>query len=177
MIDPELLKVIAWPITVLIIFLFLKKDIKVLLSRVISAELPGGAKAGFADYGKVDLDKRGQKIIDSSPATTITDIKWDKPANIFWIGHDLIWTIDVILRGAPRETIVHGLKQSLFHLRKIGFAGTSIEARLSRLHENAEKSLQTDWTDDKRAMYANEVANVAGFIGSLVNNFQPDYDK
>jgi len=84
--------------------------------------------------------------------------------------------MDVIVRGAPRENIVHGLRQSLHHIRSLGFNNSPIEARLSRLLEDAEKSLQTDWTPEQRNRYASEVASITGYIGELAKANQPSFE-
>ena len=38
-----------------------------------------------------------------------SDVKWDNVADLFWLGSELDWTAQAVLRGAPKEGIVHGL--------------------------------------------------------------------
>ena len=184
MITPEVLKVLAWPFVVLVIgililFLF-KKDIRNLLNRLKTAKWPGGTETSFS-YGDADIDKSAKReksnvIIDNTPRSRYMGLKWDNSGNIFWLGHDLMWTIDVIIRGAPREAIVHGLRQSLHHIRSIGFTATPIDTRVSRLLDNAEKSLQDDWTPANRNKYADEVASIIADIGVLAKSNQTDFE-
>jgi len=179
--SPEILKVLVWPFVVLIIgILFLvlfKKDISNLLSRMRKAKWPGGTETSF-NYGDAGIDKVDKKdgtVIDNTPPSRYAGMKWGNSGNVFWLGHDLMWTIDVIIRGAPRETIVHGLKQSLHHVSSLGFMSTPIESRLRSLLENADKTLQTDWTSDERNRYADEVAAIVEYIGKLAESNQSDF--
>jgi hypothetical protein len=183
MITPEILKVVVWPfvvlvISILILFLF-RKDIRNLLNRLKTAKWPGGTETSF-NYGDADIDKSAKKeksdvVIDNTPSSRYMGVKWNNSGNVFWLGHDLVWTIDVIIRGAPRDTIVHGLRQSLHHTRSIGFTDTPIESRLNRLMDNAEKSLETDWTPAERNKYADEVATLISYIGKLAEGNQAGF--
>jgi len=183
MITPEILKVIAWPfvalvIGILVLFLF-KKDIRNLLNRLKTAKWPGGTETSF-NYGDADVDKPAKKekggvVIDNTPSSRYMGVKWNNSGNVFWLGHDLVWTIDVIIRGAPRDRIVHGLRQSLHHIRSLGFTATPIESRLNRLMDNAEKSLEADWTPAERNKYADEVATIIEYIGKLAEGNQTDF--
>lgn len=180
---PEMLQVLVWPFVVLlvgVIFLFLfKKDISNLLSRMRKAKWPGGTETSF-NYGDAEIDKSEKKedkdkVVDSTPLSRYAGMRWSNSGNVFWLGHDLMWTIDVIVRGAPRETIVHGLRQSLHHISSIGFMATPIESRLRSLLENADRTLQTDWTPAERNNYADEVGAIIGYIGKLAESNQSDY--
>ena len=103
-------------------------------------------------------------------------IKWRSSGNLFWLGHDLVWTIDTLLRGGPRDQIFHGLRQSLHHLRSLGFVGTPIESRVDRLTADAERSLDKDWTAGKRKRYTAELASIVRAIGDLAEASQPDFE-
>ena len=48
-----------------------------------------------------------------------SDAKWDNVADLFWLGSELDWTAQTVLRGAPKERIVHGLTQSYQHCSQI----------------------------------------------------------
>jgi hypothetical protein len=101
-------------------------------------------------------------------------IKWDKSGNLFWASHDLMWTIDALLTGAPRETIGYGLRQSLHHIQALGFDGSPIESRLAKLKARAEET--TDWTPSLRSSYATALASIKDAIGDLASANQPDFD-
>lgn len=106
-----------------------------------------------------------------------SSINWGNSGNIFWTGHDLMWTIDVLLRGAPRDTIVHGLRQSLHHIRSLGSGGTPIESRLARLKADAERTLENDWTTLERNKYAKEIGAIISHIGQLAGANQQDFES
>jgi hypothetical protein len=42
--------------------------------------------------------------------------------NLYWLGHDLMWTADMLLRGGPAEQVLIGLDQALHHLDKVEMA-------------------------------------------------------
>lgn len=181
----SILKVLVWPSVVLllgVLFLILcRKEIRGLIKRLHKAKFPGGTETLFG-YGDAAIDKQAPpgpevKTAVETEQPTQTPIKWGNSGNLFWIGHDLMWTIDVTVRGAPRDTIVHGLRQSLHHLRSLGFIGTPIESRLARLKNDAEKSLQQDWTPSQCNSYAEELASMIGYIGELAKKNQPDFQS
>jgi hypothetical protein len=160
--------------------IFFKNDIRDLLKRLHTAKLPGGTEATF-EYGKTSVDQSDQ----STPSKTmlaeiLTDkktqpdkIRWNNIGNVYWLGHDLMWTIDVILRNAPRETIIHGLRQSLHHAQCLGFTDMPLESRLARLESDANRSLQQDWTAEKRILLAKELASIRDEAGRLASSYQP----
>jgi len=44
-------------------------------------------------------------------------------ADVFWLGHDLLWTRNVAGSGT-RERILHGLTQSKYHAKQVGLTDT-----------------------------------------------------
>jgi len=173
---------IAWPLTVILLVLKFKSDISGLLKRIEKAKLPGGAEASFA-YGEAPIDKVPIEPSPGPKAVSVAQpeqakkntIKWRSSGNLFWLGHDLTWTIDTLLRGGPRDHIVHGLRQSLHHLRSLGLVDTPVEARLARLKAEAQNSLEKDWTPPRRSEYTNELASLIRAIGDLAEANQPDF--
>jgi len=178
----SLVDALAWPLLTLVLVCIFKEDISDLLKRIQKAKYPGG-EATFG-YGEAPIDKATELPSAEVKAEPVPKpeqpkenaIKWRNSGNLFWLGHDLVWTIDVLLRGGPRQHIVHGLRQSLHHLRSLGFVGTPIESRLGRLKANAESSLEKDWTPPQRSDYTQELASVVRAIGDLAEANQPDFE-
>jgi hypothetical protein len=138
-----------------------------------------------SEVGKAEIlafvANRNQNEVTSAESAVVKvkqpradSIKWDKSGNLFWASHDLMWTIDALLTGAPRETIGYGLRQSLHHIQALGFDGSPIESRLAKLKARAEET--TDWTPSLRSSYATALASIKDAIGDLASANQPDFD-
>jgi hypothetical protein len=205
---PAIVNAIAWPLLVLAVILVFRKEIRALFRRIQNAKLPGGTEATFLEYGEVPFDKPTRPSITERKSladiTNLDSIKWQNTGNIFWLGHDLVWTIDTLLRGGPKETIVHGLRQAYHHaeslqlnsyryerlpLRKtynqsIPQAGTNyaqtdlsetLTERLLRLCIEAENSSENYWDNDTRNNYVQQIGELIDFCGRLAELRQPDY--
>ena len=166
---------LAWPLTLVFLLLFLRKELKGLIGRVQTATLPGGTELKLAIFGESSVDKAVNKEASPPPLPIKSVGDWQKSGNVFWLGHDLMWTIDVLLRNASKIYIIRGLSQSLHHLRELGLSGTKYDSILSRLYESAEKSLETDWTSSEREKYAIELRSLLDFIGAVATAYQPGY--
>ena len=100
----------------------------------------------------------------------------DKAGNLFWLGHDLMWTVDVIVRGAPKERIMHGLTQSLHHLRSLEIADTAnAEQLIVRLRDQIKSLLSREITPKLRDEVATELYAIVLGIGRLIEQSQPGF--
>lgn len=173
---------LAWPLFAAMFVFIFRNDIRQLLKRLQAAKLPGGTEATF-QYGEASVDKSAQQTSSKSTTTEImadknlppNQIRWNNTGNLYWLGHDLMWTIDIALRNAPREAIVYGLRQSLHHAQSLGLTGLPLESRLARLKSDADRSLQQDWTVEKRTLLVNELASLRDEIGIFASSHQSDY--
>lgn len=175
----SLCSALFWPLLVFFAVLLFKRDLRGLFNRLQTAKLPWGAEAAF-QFNEIGIDKTSPNdtIKAQSNSTAIAaskGIKWENTGNLYWLGSDLLWTVDVLLRGGPRELIVRGINQSLHHGRSIGLANSAFESRLSRLLTEAKGSLQNDWTEEKRMQFANELWAIHVEIGHIASTNQPDY--
>jgi hypothetical protein len=179
----SIVKILSWPVVVLVfgiaVLIVCKEQIRSLIERLRKVS------KDTIQFGDSPIDRPSQEAppeTRSEPATRVEQpedqtINWNKSGHLFWVGHDLMWTIDVLLRSASRDTIVHGLRQSLHHARSLGFINTPIESRLARLKADAESSLEQDWTPPQRNNYANELRAIVGYIASLATANQPDFES
>jgi hypothetical protein len=170
----KILDAVAWPILALALVLMFKRQIREVIDRIQWAELPGGFKTVFR-YGATPIDRAVADVRQASPATGMKLAALCKPATTYWLGHDLMWTLDIILRGASRDEIVHGFRQSLLHARNAELSGTPLVDRLSRLHDEAAQTLVTDWSPVLRLRFANEISILRTEIGRVFAAQQPDY--
>jgi len=97
MISPDVLKVVVWPLVVLIFSIFFislfKKDISSLISRLNKAKWPGGTETLF-NFGDAEIDNPPQsnEKVEKSEKVPIKEdkIRWKNSGNLFWVGHDLM---------------------------------------------------------------------------------------
>lgn len=77
--------------------------------------------------------------------------RWENVADLFWLGSDLTWTDWRVNSGAPRERILHGLRQSYHHISELGLADSVPGKLLSTLRSQAESTpepLNQRWRTD-----------------------------
>jgi hypothetical protein len=183
---PDILTAIPWwPLLVFVIVLMFKREIRDLVSRIKEVGYPGG-KAVF-EYGTASLDRLEQKQPPELETQRVAEIeqpptdsiKWGNSGNLFWASHDLMLTIDRLLRAAPKEAIFFTLQQSLHHVRALGFKGPPIESKLTELTAEAAKVLDFPypiWPPEMRDYYASKLESIKNEIGHLARAHQPDFD-
>jgi hypothetical protein len=176
----------AWPLTLVIIILAFRKQIPPALSRISELVFPGG-RIVFG-WGDASVDQAtGPKLheqeaeaaeqVSAYGPNAEEGIRWQNTANLFWLGRDLMWTMDMLLRGAPGDQIRDGLAQSLHHVKSMRFArsstGAQIESQLAQLKAEADDI--HEWTPDKRDWFTRQLFSITGRAGALASANQPDY--
>jgi hypothetical protein len=180
----------AWPLGLLLIVLLLRQHVPLLLSRVREVSFPGGKvvvwpTASVDAGGGVVVAEEELEVGPEAEAEVLEavevegeGIRWENSGNLFWLGRDLTWTVDMVLRGAPGDEIRGGLRQSLHHVRSMGFPrtrhGAWVERRLERLAARAE--FTREWTTGDRDVFAKELFSLTGKIGAMASSNQPDYE-
>ena len=167
--------ILSWPVVVFFLALIFRHEIRKLLGRLKKAY---GLEWGEASIDKEPVDKSKAKDVlvhTKALETSKVTIKWKRVANLYWIGHDLMWTVDMLLRGAPRTSIIHGLKQSLHHLNELGFTDDPFASKLSILKTEAEYSRNDEWDSLRRNKYADELIRIRDYIGKLVSEHQSNF--
>lgn len=168
----DFIKTLAWPVTVLSLVWILRHQMRSVIGRLESAKLPGGTEVSF---GKASIDKSKDRPILMDGPTTTNLQSWTRTGNIYWLGHDVMYTIDVILRNAPGSTIMHGLGQSLHHLNQLGLTDQTSGIQLKRLYEKASKVLESEWTSELRNQYSIDLKTISDQIGALAESQQQSY--
>ena len=167
--------IISWPVLALVVILMYRKEVRKLIGRL--------KKAWVFEWGDVPSDKIPEKTEESKSVTASPEtlkpekspIKLKNVANIFWVGHDLMWVYDAILRNAPGSSIVHGLKQSLHHIRELGLKDNPIEQKLAKMLQEAEETPDEDWHQTRRGYHAGEVLSIRDHLGGIINKQQRDF--
>jgi hypothetical protein len=189
---PVQLAATTWPVVILVLaglsLILFRRPIR---ERLGGTSLPEGTDAVIR-YGHASIDegagpmqeawRTGGEEAGSFGTEIVIEpekreaVAWEKPATLFWVGHDLMWTIDAVLRGAFGEPISRGLKRVLAHVQQLGLAGTDMEERLERALEDAENAREMDWTTLQRNILARDLTRVIEAIGSMAEERQPDFD-
>jgi trehalose-6-phosphate synthase len=87
-----------------------------------------------------------------------------------------MWTIDVTLRGASRNSILHGLRQSCHHAKSIGLENTTSTKKLAELQSDVEKREESDIDQKYREQISLELRRICDQYGTLTEAAQRDFD-
>ena len=118
-----------WPAIVLLALLIFRSQITSLIPRIKKADF-GSVGVEWYEHDRVGGPvPKDAKEIEGEPEAE-EKITWDKPATLFWLGNDLMWTQDMIYREAPAGKILEGLKNSLAYVRRLGPSAKGIEDQL-----------------------------------------------
>ena len=117
--------------------------------------------------GKKAAQKRFLPMREKHPARL--PFSEEKFGNIYWVGHDLLWTVARLVSKGPREKILEGLFQSKHHLHKVRFVDSSVSSRLERIYQEALSSLESDWTAERRGHVAKGIEYLARELGEIIS--------
>jgi hypothetical protein len=112
---------------------------------------------------------------DSVPETS-EQKGWRNVADVFWLGHDLMWTFKQVVGGSPRERILHGLTQSRHHATQIGLATTSAYSKLDSMHSEVNSLADTSVDPQWRTEANKRVTDLIAGFGGLAKLQQPDFE-
>lgn len=176
---------LVWPATVLVFAIWFRAEIHELLQSLTEAKIGSNVfKFGQALTDLVDFNVRKGRSEDSTAPTTRTTpkltttssvVRLDKPTNLFWLGNDLEWTAQTVLRGAPKDGILHGLTQACFHISELGLQdslpGKHLLALSSEVESLSEAGLERQWRNN----FAEKLYSVTSEIENLLKGEQPDF--
>lgn len=167
----ELFHIVIWPATVLVIVLVVllgfRNELRRLFTRMAVARLPGGTELTF---GNSKVDRPVEKLAPTTAEEKV-HVDWTKHANLFWLAHDLMWSIDVILRGGEKSKILHGLVQSKHHASELGLAVSA--RRLGKLHNYVVALRDEDVTVEEREKIGLELRRITDQLGAIAEAAQP----
>jgi hypothetical protein len=189
---------LAWPCMLGWALWYYRYEVSALLRKLERLKLPGGGEAYFEGETSDELSQKttdeagggtlavgktepmvavveGRKIV-SQKGGSQSGVKWDRPANLFWLGYDLATGVDRLGFGAPSEGVIHSLRQSWWHAKELGFSESSILGRLETLKESAKEVEEPKWDMGRRDRYIRELYRVASEIERLAIEQQPSFD-
>lgn len=125
-------------------------------------------------YGRASFDQQVPRLSHpESLAFTGGALNRDATGNLYWLGHDLMWTADTLLRQGPTEHVLIGLDQAMHHLAQVGLKETAIGRDLQDLrgHVQFAKSLPASTRDE----VANMIGSIIDRIGVMLETAQGDF--
>lgn len=179
----EIVSKLAWPIVALVLgvifIIVFRAPITALLVRLKTFSF---GKDKELTFGQAEVDKRDQPELATKQAQTSTQaeigiVKWTNSGNLFWLGHDLMWTMQMALRGAPLTTILHGLRQSNYHMQHLNLGSTTGGLHLAKVLLDVERTSNEAWNAHKRDLFASELSVVIDEIGRIAESNQPDFEQ
>ena len=125
-------------------------------------------------FGRANFDKRGSSARPpkKSPGTT-DSVKTSATGSIFWLGHDLMWTADVLLRRGERQDVLIGFDQALHHTAQVGLGETPIEREIRSVRDRIQQS--DELSPAARDEYAQRLGFIIDSIGMTVESAQRDF--
>ena len=170
----------AWPVAVSALVFCFRRPIRSRIEAVTEAHLGSNVfKFGQATLDGLTIEgraglARGGGIDKQRVEATAS---WENTGNLFWLGHDLMWTMQMALRGAPKDTLAHGLKQSHYQLSHLNVKNDHAVQQLDSLRTQVnglpEAALDRNWRND----FSGKIQAVISEVGSLAAANQPDFEK
>lgn len=94
--------------------------------------------------------------------------------HLYWLGHDLMWTADTLLRSGPLEHVLIGLEQSLHHLQHVGLDDSPMDRQLRSLNDVVRDT--EELSPSLRDEYAGRIGSVIDQIGATAEAAQDDFE-
>jgi len=170
-----LLVSLVWPATTLIVLCWFKRPIRTVITQLSEAKF--GESLSFR-FGQVKTDIESPERLPSTNAPAApppSGARWDKVADLFWLGNDLDWTAQTALRAAPKERIFHGLTQSYHHASQCGLAHTAAGRQLATLKFQVQATPETALDRDWRANFVEQLYQIIRGFSDLAKEQQPDF--
>lgn len=180
MVDVEIQTIFVWFVMIfpvlLIIAFFLTLNFN---SKALYAPSDFKEEKNFLEimmYGGSSFDRQN---LQSSPpdkqALSSGSLNKQATGNLFWLGHDLMWTADTLLRKGPIDHILIGFDQAIHHLIKVGLIDTPVERdiKLLRAQIRESKELSSSLRDEA----ANKIGIIIDSIGSTLEAAQAGFKE
>ncbi len=125
-------------------------------------------------YGRAAFDQQFSHAPSAEKIMSVMgSLKRDSTGSLYWLGHDLMWTADTLLRQGPTEHVLIGLEQALHHLAQVGLKDTSVENELQLLR--AQIQLAKELSASNRDEIANQIGSIIDRIGAVMEAAQSDF--
>jgi hypothetical protein len=172
-----------WPLVAVILALLFRDQIKERLSNVKELAWDRGPKVEFFRYGQTPFDERheefpiGAAVLARPPVVghrARGGVRWNNTGNLFYAGHDLMWTIDLLLRGAPAGQIDKGLRGAHYHVASLAVTEDLVVGELAALRRSKEGMPDAFWTAERRNEVSSDLAMIIRSMGKLAKDHQEE---
>lgn len=167
---------VIWPSAVVVIaILFMVLFRRSIHSLILHLRTVKFGEHKAIEFGDATVDQHVDNPLANQrmPEQVGSKVVWANSGNLFWIGHDLMWTMQTALRGGPPELILHGLTQSEYHARMLNMSDSAAGIDLLNLLEQARTT--RDWSRGTRDRVATALTRILNEIGSLAEANQPGF--
>jgi len=172
-----------------------------ILREAVIALLKEGIKSGFnfltTKLGRGQGSPAKTEVVEERPdvaldatlqpeaAPSDTEIHWQKPATLFWLGNDLMWIQDQMYRGSTPGRVLQGVENAIAYCRDLGFEDKSFPIQNLGMAKGILQSLPEIILDgDTLALVQQhyrsvekDVVQVKFFIQALAEGQEPDFVK
>lgn len=125
-------------------------------------------------YGRAAFDQQLSQAPSSEKIMSVMgSLKRNSTGSLYWLGHDLMWTADTLLRQGPTEHVLIGLEQALHHLAQVGLKDTPVGNELQVLR--AQIQLAKELSASNRDEIANQIGSIIDRIGAVMEAAQSDF--
>lgn len=125
-------------------------------------------------FGRASFDQQAtQSTPRDRPTAAVNAVRKSATASLYWLGHDLMWTADTLLRQGPREDVIRGLDQAMHHLVHAGLHDTAFERDLQALHAQIQSSMEL--LPGLRDGYASKIGSIIDKVGATLEAAQGDF--
>jgi len=163
----DVLSAVAWPLVVIGMAVAFGGRLRRLLASI--TELKKGDTT--VKFGKAEVDNKKESNPRTVDTRTAPDTAPWNAYNSFWLGHDMMWIIDVLLRAAPAERINHGFASALAHIRALPETDPTLREKLERLANEAKNKVESEWTAELRKRFADDVGGLLQEVGNYTQRF------
>lgn len=125
-------------------------------------------------YGRAAFDHaRFQPASTERTAASAEAVNKSAIGNLFWLGHDLMWAADTLLRQGPSAEVLVGLDQAMHHLARAGLGVTPMARDLQALR--AQLQVGGSLTSASRDEAAKLLGSVIDRLGAVLEAAQGDF--
>lgn len=183
---------LGWPVALLLVALIFREPISNLIEKVKSIQwkdiiartyIPAG-EAANGDKRHNEIVQRAQKYIGKRIGLSVVKPKkvksrslnynWDGyTRELFWLGHDLMYSKAVLIAGAPKQQVLFGIQQAYKHMLNIGL-GNECDSFIgvSRILVNIIEKPTSYLTVQKRDELAQKIQGFIYEIGDMTTEYQ-----
>ena len=131
---------------------------------------------------------KAKQVVEAEAKKVPASLKpqWDKVATLFWLGNDLMWTTDMIYRGALPDRVLLGIEHARQYLLDLGFPEGSFPLQqlgLAATILGAIKGLTGSTPEERQLLkqhyttVTQQIQSIKWFVSALAEQQQPGFEK